>query len=82
MMKRPAKCRRQRSFNADISKRIDTLVVRPVAAQSAILADAVRAWPSKRGTQEFDDQIGHSLASCACTLSRAEPTISPGSETP
>jgi hypothetical protein len=59
-MKRPAKSRHQRGLNADISKRLDTLAARPVAAESAILPDGVRAWPTKRATHEFDDQIGRS----------------------
>jgi hypothetical protein len=81
-MKRSAKCRRQRSLNADIAKRIDTRVARPVAAQSAILSDAVRAWPAKRATHECDDQIGFKRASCARTSSPAGPTTSLGSVIP
>jgi hypothetical protein len=79
-MKRPAKCRHQRSLDAVISKRIGTLVARSVAAQSGILPNVVHAALTKRATHEFDDQIGFKLASSPRPASRAELTTSPGSE--
>ena len=81
-MKRSAKCRHQRSFNADILKQIDTRVARSVAAESAILPDAVRCRPATRATHECNDQIGFKLASYARTSSPAGPTTSLGSVIP
>jgi hypothetical protein len=56
-MKRPAKCRHQLYLDA---------------SKSAILADAVQAWLTKRGTHELDDRFGLRLDRISAQLGRLE----------
>jgi predicted transcriptional regulator len=71
-MKRPAKCRHQLYLDADISERLETLAAKPGASKSAILADAVQAWLTRRGTHELDDRFGLRLERISKELGRIE----------
>jgi hypothetical protein len=72
MTKRPAKCRHQLYLDADISERLETLAAKPGASKSAILADAVQAWLTKRGSHELDDRFGQRLERISAQLGRVE----------
>jgi hypothetical protein len=71
-MKRPAKCRHQLYLDADISKRLETLAAEPGASKSAILADAVQAWLTKRAAHELDDRFGQTLGRMSMQIGRIE----------
>ena len=71
-MKRPAKCRHQLYLDADISERLETLAAEPGASKSAILADAVQAWLTKRAAHELDDRFGRTLGRISAQLGRIE----------
>jgi hypothetical protein len=71
-MKRPAKCRHQLYLDADISERLEILAAKPGASKSAILADAVQAWLTRRGTHELDDRFGQRLERISTQLGRIE----------
>src|SRR5579863_7570775 len=57
-MKPPAKLRHQLYLAADLSGRLETLAAEPGVSKSAILADALQAWLTRRGTHELDDRFG------------------------
>jgi hypothetical protein len=71
-MKPPAKCRHQLYLDADISEKLETLASKPGASKSAILADAVQAWLTRRGTHELDDRFGLRLERISTQLGRIE----------
>ena len=71
-MKRPAKRRHQLYLDADISERLETLAAEPGASKSAILADAVQAWLTKRAAHELDDRFGQALGRIGTQLGRIE----------
>jgi hypothetical protein len=71
-MKRPAKCRHQLYLDADVSERLEILAAKPGASKSAILADAVQAWLTRRGTHELDDRFGLRLERISKELGRIE----------
>jgi hypothetical protein len=72
MTRRPAKCRHQLYLDADISERLETLAAEPGASKSAILADAVQAWLTKRGSHELDDRFGRRLERISAQVGRIE----------
>ena len=72
MTKRPAKCRHQLYLDADISERLEILAAEPGASKSAILADAVQAWLTKRASHELDDRFGKRLEHISTYLGRME----------
>ena len=72
MAKRPAKCRHQLYLDVDISERLETLAAEPGASKSAILADAVQAWLTKRGSHELDDRFGRRLERLSTQVGRIE----------
>jgi hypothetical protein len=71
-MKGPAKCRHQLYLDADISEKLEALAEKPGASKSAILADAVQAWLTRRGTHELDDRFGLRLERISTQLGRIE----------
>jgi len=71
-MKRPEKCRHQLYLDADISARLEELAAKPGASKSAILADALQAWLTKRGAHELDDRFGLRLERMSGQLGRIE----------
>jgi hypothetical protein len=71
-MKAPAKCRHQLYLDADISERLEALAAKPGASKSSILADAVQAWLTRRGTHELDDRFGLRLERISSQFGRIE----------
>ena len=71
-MKPPIKCRHQLYLDADISERLETLAAKPGASKSSILADAMQAWLTRRGTHELDDRFGLRLERISTQLGRIE----------
>ena len=66
------KCRHQLYLAEDISAKLEALAAKPGASKSAILADAVKAWLVRRGTQELDDRFGLRLDRISTQLGRIE----------
>lgn len=66
------KCRHQLYLAEDISAKLQALAAKPGASKSAILADAVQAWLTRRGAQELDDRFGLRLDRFAAQLNRVE----------
>ena len=66
------KCRHQLYLDEDITEKLETLAAKPGTSKSAILADAVKAWLTRRGTQELDDRFGHRLERISTQLGRLE----------
>ena len=71
-MKAKIKCRHQLYLAEDISAKLEALAAKPGASKSAILADAVQAWLTRRGTQELDDRFAHRLGRISLQLGRIE----------
>lgn len=71
MVKR-SKIRHQLFLDADLSEKLEALAARPGASKSAILADAVAAWLTRRGSQELDDRFGLRLNRISAQLNRIE----------
>ena len=72
MKKPPAKCRHQLYLDADISERLEALAAKPGSSKSTILADALQAWLTKRGTRELDDPFRQMLDRISKQLGRIE----------
>ena len=66
------KCRHQLYLAEDISAKLEALAAKPGASKSAILADAVQAWLTRRGTLELDDRFTHRLERISLQLGRIE----------
>jgi hypothetical protein len=71
-MTSPAKSRHQLYLDADLTEKLETLAAKPGASKSAILADAVTAWLTRRGAQELDDRFGLRLNRISAQLNRIE----------
>jgi predicted transcriptional regulator len=71
-MTSPAKSRHQLYLDADLSEKLEALAAKPGASKSAILADAVAAWLTRRGAQELDDRFGLRLNRISAQLNRIE----------
>ena len=71
-MKAPIKCRHQLYLPEDISEKLEALTAKPGTSKSAILADAVQAWLTRRGTKELDDRFGLRLDRISTQLGRIE----------
>ena len=52
------KCRHQLFLDKDLSEELEALAAKPGTSKSAILADALIAWLTRRGSQELDDRFG------------------------
>ena len=66
------KCRHQLYLAEDISEKLEALAAKPGASKSAILADAVHAWLTRRGTKELDDRFALRLERISTQLGRIE----------
>lgn len=55
-----------------LSDRLEALAARPGASKSAILADAVTAWLSRRGISELEDRFALRLDRMSNALARLE----------
>lgn len=66
------KVRHQLFLAKPLSDRLETLAAKPGASKSAILADALEAWLTRRGTSEFDDRFGLRLDRMSAMLGRLE----------
>ena len=71
-MTSPAKSRHQLYLDADLTEKLAALATKPGASKSAILADAVAAWLTRRGAQELDDRFGLRLNRISAQLNRIE----------
>lgn len=67
-----SKVRHQLFLPKGLSDRLEALASKPGASKSAILADAVAAWLSRRGASELDDRFGLRLDRMSASLSRIE----------
>jgi hypothetical protein len=66
------KCRHQLYLAEDISEKLEALAAKPGTSKSAILADAVQAWLTRRGTRELDDRFALRLERISTQLGRIE----------
>ncbi|HTM81927.1 CopG family transcriptional regulator [Asticcacaulis sp.] len=66
------KIRHQLFLDAPISQRLEALAEKPGMNKSAVLADAVKAWLDRRGTNELDDRFGQRLNRISAQLNRIE----------
>lgn len=66
------KVRHQLFLPKPLSDRFAALAAKPGASKSAILADAVTAWLTRRGTSELDDRFALRLDRMSAGLSRIE----------
>jgi hypothetical protein len=71
-MTKQVKYRHQLYLAEDISAKLEALAAKPGVSKSAILADAVQAWLTRRGTQELDDRFGFRLDRISTQLGRIE----------
>jgi len=66
------KIRHQLFLPKPLSDRLAVLAAKPGASKSAILADAVEAWLTRRGTSELDDRFAFRLDRMSNALGRIE----------
>lgn len=66
------KVRHQLFLDEAISQRLEALADKPGMNKSAVLADAVKAWLDRRGTNELDDRFGQRLNRLSAQLNRIE----------
>jgi len=66
------KVRHQLFLDEAVSQRLEALAEKPGINKSAVLADAVRAWLDRRGTNELDDPFGQRLNRLSAQLNRIE----------
>ena len=66
------KVRHQLFLARPLSDRLEALAAKPGASKSAILADALEAWLTRRGTSELDDRFGLRLDRMSAMLGRLE----------
>lgn len=66
------KIRHQLFLDSVISRRLEALAEKPGMNKSAVLADAVKAWLDRRGTNELDDRFGQRLNRISAQLNRIE----------
>jgi hypothetical protein len=71
-MTNETKCRHQLYLDNDNSEKLQALAAKPGASKSAILADPVQAWLTRRGTQELDDRFALRLERISTQLARIE----------
>ena len=64
------KIRHQLFLARPLSDRLEALAAKPGASKSAILADALEAWLTRRGTSELDDRFGLRLDRVSAMLGR------------
>lgn len=66
------KVRHQLFLARPLSDRLKTLAATPGVSKSAILADALEAWLTRRGTSELDARFGLRLDRMSAALGRLE----------
>ena len=66
------KVRHQLFLDEAVSQRLEALAEKPGMNKSAVLADAVKAWLDRRGTNELDDRFGQRLNRLSTQLNRIE----------
>lgn len=66
------KVRHQLFLPLPVSERLEALAAKPGASKSAILADAVTAWLSRRGASELEDKFALRLDRMTKALGRVE----------
>jgi len=66
------KIRHQLFLSTALSERLEALAAKPGATKSAILADAVEAWLTRKGRNELDEHFGMRLDRIITTLGRVE----------
>lgn len=66
------KVRHQLFLDEAISQRLEALADKPGMNKSAVLADAVKAWLDRRGSNELDDRFGQRLNRLSAQLNRIE----------
>jgi hypothetical protein len=66
------KTRHQLYLAEDVSEKLEALAAKPGVSKSAILADAVQAWLTRRGTKELDDRFALRLERISTQLGRIE----------
>jgi len=71
-MSKQFKTRHQLYLSADVAEKLEALAAKPGASKSAILADAVQAWLTRRGTKELDDRFALRLDRVSAQLARIE----------
>ena len=71
-MTNEAKCCHQLYLDRDVSEKLQALAAKPGASNSAILADAVQTWLTRRGTRELDDRFALRLERISTKLARIE----------
>ena len=71
-MSKQFKTRHQLYLAADVAEKLEALAAKPGASKSAILADAVQAWLTRRGTKELDDRFALRLDRISTQLARIE----------
>ncbi len=71
-MSKQFKTRHQLYLSTDVAEKLEALAAKPGASKSAILADAVQAWLTRRGTKELDDRFALRLDRISAQLARIE----------
>lgn len=71
-MTKQFKTRHQLYLSTDVAEKLEALAARPGASKSAILADAVQAWLTRRGTKELDDRFALRLDRISTQIARIE----------
>ncbi len=71
-MSKQFKTRHQLYLSADVAEKLEAPAAKPGASKSAILADAVQAWLTRRGTKELDDRFALRLDRISTQLARIE----------
>lgn len=71
-MTKQFKTRQQLYLSPDVAEKLEALAAKPGASKSAILADAVQAWLTRRGTKELDDRFALRLERISIQLGRIE----------
>lgn len=67
-----AKVRYQLFLPQSLSERLEALAAKPGATRSALLAEALETWLTRRGTSELDDRFGPRLDRISAALGRIE----------
>ena len=66
------KIRHQLFLSAALTERLEALAAKPGVTKSAILADAVEAWLTRKGRNELDEHFGMRLDRIITALGRIE----------
>ena len=64
--------RHQLFLTESLSARLEMLAAKPGVTKSSILAEAIEAWLSRRGTSELEDRFGLRLDRISTAVARVE----------